>query len=179
MKKYIIAAILLGSGMATAQQTQESYQDSFYNPDRPVLFGGAIALGFGNGFANIAVAPTALYQFTHQWAAGVGLQYNYIKNRDFFESNSYGVNLLGIYSPIPEVQLSAELEQLRVNNRVNYYYNDGTRHLEKQNFWNTALFLGAGYNTGNVTVGIRYNILFRENNFVYNQAWMPFVRVFF
>jgi hypothetical protein len=41
------------------------------------------------------------------------------------------------------------------------------------------LFLGGGYRTGNVIVGMRYNILHNSNNNVYNEAFMPFVRVFF
>jgi hypothetical protein len=90
----------------------------------------------------------------------------------------YGGSLINIFNPIPEVQLSVELEQLRVN--LNYepeyssYYN-----IPDRDFWNTALYLGAGYNTGNVTVGIRYNVLFDDDDYVYSEAWMPFVRVYF
>jgi hypothetical protein len=41
------------------------------------------------------------------------------------------------------------------------------------------LFLGAGYNTGNVVLGVRYNVLFNENDYVYSDAFMPFIRVYF
>jgi len=76
--------------------------------------------------------------------------------------------------------LSAEVEQLRVNNSYNVY-NDNfvTNNKLKDNFWNTAVFIGAGYSIDNVTVGIRYNILFNKDNFVYNEAWMPFIRFYF
>ena len=83
-------------------------------------------------------------------------------------------SLITLFNPIHEVQLSAELEQLRVNNTYTAFLPS-----IKDNFWNTALFLGAGYRSQNVTVGIRYNILYRESNNVYSQAWMPFVRVYF
>jgi hypothetical protein len=79
--------------------------------------------------------------------------------------------LIGLINPIEQIQLSAELEQLRVNAT----YSDNF----KDNFWNTALFIGAGYRTNNVTIGVRYNVLFKESNNVYNEAFMPFLRVFF
>jgi hypothetical protein len=41
------------------------------------------------------------------------------------------------------------------------------------------LFVGAGYGSDNVIVGIRYNVLYKESDFVYNTAFMPFVRVYF
>ena len=77
-------------------------------------------------------------------------------------------------NPIPEIQLSAELEQLRVNTSYGNSFNSA-----KDNFWNTGLFLGAGYQTNNVTIGLRYNVLHNDNRNVYSEAWMPFVRVYF
>jgi hypothetical protein len=48
-----------------------------------------------------------------------------------------------------------------------------------QDFWNTGLFLGAGYRAQNVTIGARYNVLFDKDKSVYSDALMPFVRVYF
>jgi hypothetical protein len=50
------------------------------------------------------------------------------------------------FNPIPEIQLSAELEQLRVN-----VSGKGQNNFS-DNFWNTGLFYSAGYRTGNVTL---------------------------
>jgi hypothetical protein len=47
------------------------------------------------------------------------------------------------------------------------------------NFWNTALYLGAGFRAGPATIGLRYNVLFQEDDDIYASAWVPFVRVFF
>lgn len=71
------------------------------------------------------------------------------------------------------MQLSVEVEQLRVNNSF------ATNSQTNRNFWNTSLFLGAGYRSQNVTVGVRYNVLYKERNNVYAQAYMPFVRIQF
>ncbi|HLW41048.1 MAG TPA: hypothetical protein VKY82_01620 [Flavobacterium sp.] len=183
MMRNIISGII--AGIVTTATVSAQEQPGFYQPRTTtfwsdVRFGGGLGLAFGNGFSNISVAPSAIKPITEQLSAGVGLQFNYISSKDYFSSVSYGVNFLGLYNPIPELQLSAELEQLRVNNTIDGYYMNQYYYPEiKDNFWNTALFLGAGYSDGNVTVGIRYNVLFKEDNFVYSQAWMPFVRVYF
>ena len=79
-------------------------------------------------------------------------------------------------NPIPEIQLSINLNESYVNNHYEAYngYNGYT-----DNFWNTALFLGAGYRTGNVTVGLSYNVLFDADDNVYGDALVPFVRAYF
>jgi long-subunit fatty acid transport protein len=117
-----------------------------------VQFGGGLGLGFGTGFTNIAVAPSAIYNVNQYFATGLGLQYNYLSQK---------------------IQFSTELEQLRVTTS---YENPA---FASENFWNTALFLGVGYRTNNVTIGGRYNVLYKQDRNVYGSAFMPFVRVFF
>jgi long-subunit fatty acid transport protein len=136
-----------------------------------VHFGGSLGLSIGSGFTNIVVAPSVIYDVNQYFSAGAGLQGSYVNWQNNFESFIYGASIIGLVNPIEQVQLSAELEQLRVNTT----YEDNF----KDNFWNTALFLGAGYRTNNVTVGVRYNVLFKERNNVYNEAFMPFIRVYF
>ena len=77
-------------------------------------------------------------------------------------------------NPIPEIQLSVEIEE--VNASTNFQFDGGNL---STNFWNTALYLGAGYRNGNVTIGGRYDILYNANNSIYSDAFMPFVRVYF
>jgi long-subunit fatty acid transport protein len=136
-----------------------------------VHFGGTLGLSIGSGFTDIVVAPSVIYDVNDYFSAGVGLQGSYVNFKNNFESYIYGASLIGLVNPIEEIQLSAELEQLRVNTT----YQDNF----KDDFWNTALFLGAGYRAQNVTIGIRYNVLFDKNKSVYNEAFMPFVRVYF
>lgn len=136
-----------------------------------VRIGGGLGLGIGSGYTDIMIAPSAVYDFNEYFSAGLGLQGSYVKSKDYFESYIYGASVIGLFNPINEIQLSAELEQVRVN----LTYEDEF----KQNFWNTALFLGAGYRTQNVTIGVRYNVLHDEDKNVYNDAFMPFVRIYF
>jgi hypothetical protein len=73
-----------------------------------------IGLGFGSGFTDISVAPSAIYNFNEYVAFGAGLQYKYLKQRDFCVSFVWRKRNCTL-NPINEIQLSAELEQLRVN----------------------------------------------------------------
>lgn len=137
-----------------------------------IQIGGGLGLGFGSGYANVAIAPSAIYNFNQYVALGVGLQYSYLKQRDFYQSHLYGGSVIGLFQPIEAVQLSVELEQLRANVKAEGFF-------ESDNFWNTGLWLGAGYRMENVTIGLRYNVLFVEDKGVYGDALMPFVRVYF
>jgi hypothetical protein len=170
-KKYtfltmIITLFVIQTNLA---QNQNSKSD-FWNK---VQFGGGIGLGFGNNSTNISVSPSAIYNFNPKVAMGLGLQYSYIKQKDFYSSHLYGGSIIALVNPIPEVQLSAELEELKVNTSYN------NPSLLSENYWNTALFVGAGYRTNNATVGVRYNVLHNENKNIYTTAFMPFVRVYF
>lgn len=141
-----------------------------------VQFGGGLGLAFGNGFTDITIAPGAIYNFNERFALGTGLQYSHIKQRDFYSSHLYGGSVIGLYNPIPQIQLSMELEQLRANVKYDAF---GVEEEYNDDFWSTGLFVGAGYRAGNVTIGGRYNLLFKADRNVYSDAFMPFVRVYF
>ncbi|WP_350284887.1 alpha-ketoglutarate decarboxylase [uncultured Croceitalea sp.] len=139
-----------------------------------VRYGGGIGLGFSNNAFTAAISPSAIYQVSNSFATGVGLNFNYTKfDNDKFIA--YGAGLMNFYNPIPEIQLSTELEQWRIN-RTEEISRGSTF---KDNYWSTALFLGLGYTTRNVTVGLRYDILYDEDDSIYVDPLMPFVRVFF
>jgi hypothetical protein len=167
----LVIIILFFSSCLFAQQNTSppETKNEFW---RNVQFGGGIGLGFGSGYTDISLAPSAIYNFNDYVALGVGLQYKYLKQRDYYASHLYGGSVVGLFNPIQEIQLSAELEQLRVN--VNL---DGSNS-NSQDYWNTGLFLGAGYRSGNATIGARYNVLTDKNN-IYGSAFMPFIRVYF
>ena len=139
-----------------------------------VNFGGGFGLSIGNNFTNITVAPSAIYNFNDYFALGTGLQYSYLKQKNVFTSNVIGGNLIGLFNPVEEVQLSLELEQVNVNNSYQELNNN-----PNGNFWNTGLFVGAGYRQDNITIGARLNLLYDRDVDLYGSAFMPFVRVFF
>jgi hypothetical protein len=154
-------------------------QDTIIKPQKNafwerVRFGAGLGLGVGGGYTNIVVAPSAVYDVNEYFSIGLGVQYGYAKEKNVFDSHLYGGSIISLFNPIQEIQLSAELEQLRVNNTYIEPFNR-----IKDDFWNTALYLGAGYRAQNVTIGIRYNVLYKESDNLYSEAWMPFVRVYF
>lgn len=178
VSKWFLTALTVFISTHLSAQYQTTRSSSNLNPKsdfwKNVQFGGGLGLSFGNRYADISVAPSAIYNVNEYFAVGLGAQYTYAKQKDAYNSNLYGGSVITLFNPLPEIQLSAELEQLRVNVK-GIGYNSGYEN----NFWNTALFLGAGYRTNNVTVGIRYNVLFKENNGAYSDAFMPFVRFYF
>jgi len=139
-----------------------------------VRFGGGIGLGFGDGFFSGTIAPSAIYQFNPQFAAGIGLSGTYNKQRNRYSSTILGGSVMTFYNVIPEIQLSAEFEELSVTRR---WEMDGANITD--HYWYPALFLGAGFRTSNVTIGIRYDVLYDKNKSVYGQPYAPFVRVYF
>lgn len=167
---------LLALGFASVANAQQSDESRWQ-------FGGGIGLSIGSGYTDILLAPGAVYNFNQYLAAGAGLQGSYVRAKNLYESYIYGGSVIGLFSPIPQAQLSAELEQLRVNTTYDRFYyqpnTDGTRTSAKENFWNTALYIGAGYRVQNVTIGVRYNVLYDKNKSVYSEPFMPFIRAYF
>lgn len=141
-----------------------------------VQFGGGLGLSFGSGYTEISVAPSAIYNVNPYLATGIGLQGSYVASKNYYDSAIYGASLLVFINPIPQIQFSINLNESYVNNHYEAY--NGYRSYT-DSFWNTALFLGAGYRTGNVTVGLAYNVLYDKNDNVYGDALMPFVRAYF
>jgi hypothetical protein len=138
-----------------------------------VQFGGGLQLNIGSGFTNVGVSPSVLYNVNEFVSVGTGLQISYVSANNSYSSLIYGINLTTLFNPIESVQLSVDLEQLKVDTT----FDNST--LPKQSFWNTGLWLGAGYRTNNITIGGRYNILFDKEKSVYSNAFLPFVRVYF
>jgi len=150
--------------------SQESSKD-FWNH---VRFGGGIGLSFGNEFFSGTLAPSAIYEFNERFAFGFGLNGTINNQKNVYKSTILGGSLIGLFNVIPELQLSAEFEQLNVNRRYNDILN-----LPNDNYWSPALFFGLGYRTGNVALGIRYDVLYNKEKSIYIDPWAPFVRFYF
>lgn len=171
-KIFVSLVLLVASNLVCAQGTETAIKSDFW---RRVQFGGGLGLNFGSGYTDATVAPGAIYNFNDYVALGVGLQGSYISSKDYYSSMLYGGSIIGLFNPFDQIQLSLELEEVRVNNK--FELPEGGNY--KDNFWNTGLFIGAGYRVENVTLGVRYNVLFDKDKSVYNEAFMPFVRVYF
>lgn len=140
-----------------------------------VKFGGGINLGFSSTSTNLGVSPSAIYQFNDQFAAGVSVHFGYSSfDRNDAKQFNYGASTLFLYNPLEVLQLSAELEQTFVNSTIRI---SGQKISDNFNF--PAFYIGAGYRLGNLSAGLRYDLLYRESRSIYSSALGPFVRVYF
>ena len=136
-----------------------------------VQFGGGIGLSFSSGYTDIFLAPSAIYNFNPTVALGAGLNLNYVSSNNYYSSVVYGISTIVLINPIPEIQFSVGLNESRVN-----YQEEGFSNYS-EDYWDTSLILGAGYRTGNVTIGIGYNVL--QNDRYDTEPFVPFVRAYF
>jgi hypothetical protein len=169
IKKYILFFLMIINCLSAlnAQQNNSNFWDA-------VRFGGGIGLSFGDGFFSGTLAPSAVYEFNRTFALGVGINATYNTQKEFYKSTILGGSLIALFNPVDAIQLSAEFEELHVNRKYDRYYN-----FPNDSFWFPALFIGAGYRSGNITFGVRYDLLYDENKSIYADAWAPFVRFYF
>ena len=164
----ILIVFCLNSSFIHAQESQDSFWSN-------VRYGGGFGLSFGNGFFSGTIAPSAIYEFNSQFAAGIGLNGTYAKQRDLYTSTILGASVITLFNPIEALQLSAEFEELNINRN----FDDNFVANADDNYWYPALYLGAGYRAGNVTIGIRYDVLYDQDKSIFADPWMPFFRVYF
>ena len=174
--KIFLLLLIFGCTSLSKVQAQETPPSEIKQPHsfwQNVRFGGSLGLGFGNGYFNGSLAPSAIYDFNRLASAGIGISGAYASQNNF-KATSLGGSIIGMLRPIKEIQLSAEYEQLNINRR---YKLDGGNL--RDNYWVPALFLGIGYNTGPVVTGIRYDVLHDSEKSFYSSAFMPFVSIYF
>jgi len=171
--KFTYLALLFSSVLySQSSVNQVKSSKDFWNN---VQFGGGFGLNINSQFTEINLAPGAIYRFNPKAAAGIGLQGSFVSNEGEYSSAIYGLSAISLINPIDNFQISFEMEQLRVNRTLVMIGGPN----KTDNFWNTGLFLGGGYGSDNVVVGIRYNLLYKETDYVYSSATMPFIRVYF
>ena len=139
-----------------------------------VRFGGGINIGMGSSYSTFSISPSILYDFSNEFSAGLSFTYVYVKNKSTVNSttNIYGGSLLAFYKPINTLQFSTEFEQLKINQKYAFE--------NESDLWQPALYIGAEYVTGNISMGLRYDVLFdKTTNVIYSSALSPVFRIYF
>ena len=167
IKKLSFLLFVVGASIFAQQKKSNSFSWD------QMRYGGRLSLELSSDVTSFTIAPAAIYQFNPKFAAGATISFGYadFKNLDSHLYN-YGASILGIYTPIRQIQLSAELEQVFVNQRYDRFFED-------YNYNYQALFLGAGYVIGNVAIGLRYDVLYNEDKNLYASPYAPYIQVFF
>ncbi|MCF6307614.1 MAG: alpha-ketoglutarate decarboxylase [Flavobacteriaceae bacterium] len=166
----LIIFITFFSFTSQSQTEPQKQKSEFW---QQVQFGGSFGLSFGSNFFSGSISPSAIYRFDEMFAVGTALNFSYGKEKYVFENIIVGASVLGLFNPIPQLQISAEFEQLSVNRSF-----DNPIYLD-ENYWYPGLYLGAGFSTGPVTMGVRFDVLYNEKRSIYANAYNPFVRVYF
>lgn len=139
-----------------------------------VRFGGGINIGLGNTYSTFSISPSVIYDFSEEFSAGLSGTYVYVKNKSTIESttNLYGGSVLALYRPINYIQISTEFENLKINQKLIYD--------NALSDWQTSLYFGLEYVTGNIAMGLRYDILYdKVKNITNSSALNPVFRVYF
>ena len=168
---FLIIISCLSFSLSYSQESDQKNTSDFWDHLR---FGGGIGFGFGDDYFSGTLAPSAIYQFNNQFSLGVGLSASYFKRKNLYKSTVLGGSIIGLFNPIREIQLSSEFEQLHVNRDFEQNVVSNTDDI----YWYPAIFLGAGYRSGNFTIGIRYDVLYDEDKSIYADPWIPFIRVY-
>ena len=135
-------------------------------------FGAGFGLNFVGG-TNISLSPNLTYHVSDKVALGFGVQWNYLSLKDIQKTTTYGANTLFQFRPSQKIMTLLEFAQLRVST-------ESEIDDSKRNYWDSALFVGAGLNiTKKITIGAKYNFLYKEDESIYSSPVIPFVNISF
>lgn len=171
LKFFFLGILFLASNNLQSQSglTPENDPDFFDS----VRFGGSLGLSFSNNVFSALLAPKAVYDFNRYFSLGVGIAGSYTDGSNF-TAYTLGGSTIALFRPISMLQVSSEFEENYVNRSLEL---DGGNLTNS--YWYPSLFLGLGYTTGPVTVGLKYDVLYNDRKSIYGNALMPFVSIYF
>ncbi len=170
MKKVIlILSLILSTGLAYSQYGGSYKSSSGFDPSK-LTFGGNMNLQFGN-YTTVGISPQVGYNFSKYFTAGVGLGYNYFreKNYDVKWSRHYvSFNVFGRFYPVDFLVISLQPEASRVWEIIE---NSGNKY--KTNKFVPSVLIGGGLRYMNMIAMIQYDVVQDEyspygNNLFYS-----------
>ncbi len=174
LKLFFALTVFLGSGQLLAQTEDTIATDSTSITEKKWRFGCGFGLNFVGG-TNISISPNLTYSVSEKVSFGIGAQYSYVSLKDLRNTSTIGGNLGTLYRPSKKIVTLLELAQLYVTTK-----NETPEGEVKDTFWDTALFVGAGFFiTNKIVVGAKYNLLYDEDESVYTSPVIPFVNITF
>jgi long-subunit fatty acid transport protein len=148
--------------------------DTTIQAPKRLKFGVGFGLNFVGG-TNITLSPNLMYSLSDKVAIGAGIQGSYSAIKDLQNTTTFGGNMLTQYNPSRSILTLVELVLLNVSTKT-----DTPTGETKDTYWDTALFVGAGVNiTEKITIGAKYNLLYKEDESVYTSPILPFVNISF
>ncbi len=162
---FLIAFLSISFLSIQAQNTAKTFTDGFH-------FGGGFNIGLGSGYSTIAISPSVIYDISPIFSAGINATYLYSKNKSSNQtSNVYGGGLIALANPIDGLQFSGEYERLKIKR--------GLLNYTSQDYWNDALYVGVAYRQKNMSIGLRYDLMYDKVKSIYPSALSPIFRIYF
>ncbi|RDI51329.1 outer membrane beta-barrel protein [Flavobacterium glaciei] len=154
--------------------TQKVADTTVFKKPEKLKFGCGFGINFVGG-TNINVSPNLTYIISDKIEVGGGLQGSYAAIKNLQNTTTFGANVLGRYNPVKKLTTLLEFSELRVITKI-----DTPTEKSTDSYWDSALFAGAGYNiTSKISVGAKYNFLYKEGRSVYTSPVIPFVNISF
>ncbi|GEQ86123.1 hypothetical protein ULMS_16310 [Patiriisocius marinistellae] len=148
--------------------------DTLEVAEKKLKFGLGFGLGFVGG-TNVSLSPNLTYKLSDKVNIGAGLQGSYTAIKDIQNTFTAGANVLSNYAPIEQISILIEFAELYALRKTDSPEGD----IEKD-FWESALFLGAGYNvTNKIAISAKFNFLYDSGGSVYTSPVIPFVNISF
>ncbi|CAN0600756.1 unnamed protein product, partial [Ectocarpus sp. 12 AP-2014] len=127
------------------------------------------------GGTNISLSPNLIYNVSDNFSLGAGVQGSYNSIKNVQKTTTFGANVIGQYNLSKKLMSLLEFAQLKVNTKQE----TPTGEI-KDDFWESALFVGAGYNINNkISIGAKFNVLYDDDESVYSSPIIPFVNITF
>ena len=131
--------------------TQKVADTTVIKKPEKLKFGCGFGLNFVGG-TNISVSPNLTHTISDKIAVGGGLQGSYAAIKNLQNTTTFGANVLGRYNPVKKITTLLEFSELRVSTKK-----DSPTEKSTYNYWDSALFVGAGYNvTSKISFGAKY-----------------------
>ncbi|BAV94399.1 hypothetical protein JBKA6_0386 [Ichthyobacterium seriolicida] len=148
-----------------------SEEKSFWSD---LKYGGTCGLYFHNNGGRIDLSPSVIKPLNKFVSLGLGLQFSYRGRKSGpYKSHHimYGLDLIGEINPFDFARITCNYSHMILNTK-----SDDLR-LVKKNEYVPSLYLGAGYVSKNIFIGLRYNII--PNYFGSHNSLEPVISLWF
>ncbi len=180
--------VYTSSGRSMRQvQAKKKKEDKKFSPDK-IIVGGGIGLSFGT-ITDISITPKVGYRITDNFAAGIGLGYNYFRWKNYYEiedihgnvsyydykTSIYSASVWARYKVWRNLFAHAEYEH-NFMSFTEYGYDqqgNGTIEGRKVNYNAGSLLLGAGIQQ---PVGDRFSVVFMVMYDVLQNEYSPYYK---
>jgi hypothetical protein len=163
--------VLLAGAQESSDETKVPFKDKLFT-------GGSIGLTFGD-YTNVIVSPVIGARLNHKVYAGLGIEYQYTKDKRYTPSltyNQYGGRLFAQYNIVPSLFAHGEVAGYSMERYVN------TIPLSKERNFVPFIYFGGGYrqmisDRSFVSIQVLFDVL--QHRYSPYKAWEPIFSIGF